>query len=98
MNVRDLIEKLQRQPQDATIFLSDGNIEILDIQYDHGAVQILIDDRCINCDELEREIDSKNEYIEELRENEISFKDEITKLEKQINQLKVDSSTTPQLP
>lgn len=88
MNVRDLIEELQRQPQDAMVFLSDDLIEILEIQYEFGNVQILTDGRCPNCDELERQLGSKDEYIDELRESETNLKDEIAKLEKQINQIR----------
>lgn len=97
MNVRDLIKKLQEMPIDATVFLFDDNIEILNVQYEFGKVQILIDDNCPNCKNLEIEIDSKDEYIEvilsrlrtnELREKKTELKDQLKELREQLKELR----------
>lgn len=87
MNTKDLIEKLQKMPPDAIVFLSDNNIEILGIQYEYGKVQILMDDTCPNCYNLETEIASKDEYMDELREEQTELKNQITKLESKISQI-----------
>lgn len=87
MNTKDLIEELQKMPLEATIFLTDDNIEILGAQYERGVVQIITDDRCVNCDNLEREIDSKNEYIEELQEEQIGLRDQVARLANKLMQI-----------
>lgn len=84
MNTKDLIEKLKEMPEDAMVFLSDNNIEILGIQYELGKVQILMDNTCPNCQELQRELDSSSEYAIEMQEKETDLKDQIKELRKQL--------------